>query len=84
MKGQLLILTASILWMLMCMRFWWVIDRRNRWQRHAIALAAGIGAGLIYIVGSMVITLLKVPSKSDLPAPVEQAEDIRIGPRPAK
>ena len=85
MTAQALILLASVLWLLMCLRFWTMIDRRNKWQRHAIAIAAGIGAGMIYILGSMVWTLLKIPSKHDLPPPtLHQADDIRIAPKPPK
>ncbi len=85
MTAQALILLASVLWLLMCLRFWTMIDRQNKWQRHLIAIAAGIGAGMIYILGSMVWSLLKIPSKHDAPPPVlQQADDIRIAPRPAK
>jgi hypothetical protein len=85
MTAQALILLASVLWLLMCLRFWTMIDRRNKWQRHIIAVAAGIGAGMIYILGGMVWSLLKIPSKHDLPAPVlQQADDIRVAPRPPK
>jgi len=85
MTAQALIVLASVLWLLMCLRFWTMIDRRNKWQRHTIAIAAGIGAGMIYILGSMVWSLLQVPSKHDLPAPeFQQADDIRIAPRPPK
>lgn len=85
MTAQALVLLASVLWLLMCLRFWTMIDRRNKWQRHLIAVAAGIGAGMIYILGSMVWTLLAIPSKHDLPPPVpQQADDIRIAPRPPK
>ena len=85
MTAQALILLASVLWLLMCLRFWTMIDRRNKWQRHIIAIAAGSGAGMIYILGGMVWSLLKIPSKHDLPAPaLQQADDIRVAPRPAK
>jgi hypothetical protein len=85
MTAQALILLASVLWLLMCLRFWTMIDRQNKWQRHMIAIAAGIGSGMIYILGSMVWTLLKIPSKSDLPPPVlQQADDIRVAPRAPK
>lgn len=85
MTAQALILLASVLWLLMCLRFWTMIDRRNKWQRHIIAIAAGIGAGMIYILGGMVWSLLKIPSKHDLPAPaLQRADDIRVAPRPAK
>jgi len=70
-----LILLLCVLWMLLCMRFYSVISRDNVWQRRAIAIAAGVGAGLIYFLGSMIVPLLN-------PAPeeprIEQMEDIRL------
>lgn len=85
MTAKAFILLASVLWLLMCLRFWTMIDRRNKWQRHIIAVAAGIGAGMIYILGGMVWSLLQIPSKHDVPAPLlHQADDIRVAPRPPK
>jgi len=85
MTAQALILLASVLWLLMCLRFWTMIDRRNKGQRHIIAIAAGIGAGMIYILGSMVWSLLRIPSRHDVPAPVpQQADEIRVAPRAPK
>ncbi|MBX7208588.1 MAG: hypothetical protein K1X78_09770 [Verrucomicrobiaceae bacterium] len=87
MTAQALILLASVLWLLMCLRFWTMIDRRNKWQRHVIAIAAGIGAGMIYLLGGMVWSLLKMPSSHDGPAgpaEVRQADDIRVAPRAPK
>lgn len=85
MTAQALILLASVLWLLMCLRFWTMIDRRNKWQRHAIAIAGGIGAGMIYLLGYMVWQLLQIPSPHEPPAtPVQGAGDIRVAPKPAK
>lgn len=83
MTAQALILLASALWLLMCLRFWTMIDRRNKWQRHVIAIAAGIGAGMIYLLGSMVWSLLKIPPPHEQqPVPsLRQADDIRVTPR---
>ncbi len=82
MTAQALIVLACVLWLLMCLRFWTMIDRRNKWQRHVIAIAAGLGAGMIYLLGSMVWGLLRIPDKNDTPpAKIEQAEDIKITPR---
>lgn len=83
MTAQALILLASVLWLLMCLRFWTMIDRRNKWQRHVIAIAAGIGAGMIYLLGCMVWSLLKIPSPHEqqpLPS-LQQSDDIRVAPR---
>ena len=85
MTAQALILLASVLWLLMCLRFWTMIDRRNKWQRHVIAIAAGIGAGMIYLLGTMVSSLLKIPSPHEQEAPaMRQADDIRVAPRAPK
>jgi hypothetical protein len=78
-SGQLLVLGASILWILFCMRFWYAIDREHIWQRRFIAIGAGIGGGLVYLVGTMMLQMLKEP-----PPPVEDATEIRVSAgRPA-
>jgi hypothetical protein len=83
MTAQALIVLACVLWLLMCLRFWTMIDRRNQWQRHVIAVAAGLGAAMIYILGTMVWKLLQLPPTSEAPpAAVEQAEDIKVTPKP--
>ena len=83
MTARFLILLASALWLLMCLRFWTMIDRRNTWQRRFIAIAGGIGAGMIYILGSMVWTLLRIPEEPAKPMPsvIQDAADIRVAPR---
>lgn len=58
-SGLLLVLGASILWMLLCMRFWYAIDREHIWQRRFIAIGAGVGGGLIYLIGTMMLEMLK-------------------------
>lgn len=55
------------------MRFWWVIDRDNVWQRRLIAIAAGLGGGLVYMVGVNMLEVLKV----DPPGP-RDASEIRV------
>lgn len=83
MTARFLILLASALWLLMCLRFWTMIDRRNTWQRRFIAIAGGIGAGMIYILGSMVWTLLRIPEEpaKSMPSVIQDAADIRVAPR---
>lgn len=65
------------------MRFWYVIDQEHTWQRRFIAIGAGIGGGLIYLIGVMMLQMLKEP-----PPPVVDVEtEIRVSPRastPAK
>lgn len=58
MTGKLLVLGASLLWIAFCMRFWFAIDRDNVWQRRLIAIGAGLGGGLIYLLGTMILTLM--------------------------
>ena len=58
MKDQIIIFGASLLWIAFCMRFWWVINRENVWQRRLIAIAAGLGGGLIYMFGSMAMQVM--------------------------
>ncbi|MES2737685.1 MAG: hypothetical protein V4672_15290 [Verrucomicrobiota bacterium] len=60
------------------MRFYMLISKDNTMQRRLLAIAAGLGAGLIYVLGSMIITLLKAPSPSDVPPAVEAVEAVRI------
>lgn len=78
-SGQLLVLGASVLWIALCMRFWWAIDREHSWQRRFIAIGAGVGGGLIYLIGTMMLEMLK-----DSPAAEPQSgEEIRVIARPA-
>lgn len=74
-SSQLLVLGASVLWILLCMRFWWVIDRDNVMQRRLIAIAAGLGGGLIYFIGTMMLDVLK-----EGPPPPQRGQEIRVSP----
>lgn len=73
--GILLVFGASLFWIMLCMRFWWTIDRDNVWQRRLIAIGAGLGGGLIYFIGSMMLDVIK-PG----PPPSPQGQEIRITP----
>lgn len=77
-SGQLLVLGASILWILLCMRFWGAIDREHTWQRRFIAIGAGLGGGLIYLIGTMMLEMLK---EEKAPEP-QGGMEIRVTPRP--
>lgn len=62
------------------MRFWYAIDREHTWQRRFIAIAAGIGGGLVYLIGTMMLQMLKEAPQP----PAEDATEIRVSPgRPA-
>ena len=77
-SGHLLVLGASILWIMLCMRFWWAIDREHTWQRRFIAIGAGLGGGLIYLIGTMMLEMLK-----EAPPPVQDGTEVRVMSRPA-
>ncbi|HBJ84064.1 MAG: hypothetical protein Q8M07_15760 [Prosthecobacter sp.] len=76
--GHLLVLGGSILWMLLCMRFWWAINAENVWQRRFIAIGAGVGGGLIYLIGTMMLGLLREAVQEP-----QGSEEIRVMSRPA-
>ncbi len=65
-----------LLWMLLCWRFYSVISSENIWQRRAIAIAAGLGAGLIYLLGSMLMPWLQAWVEE--PKAPKEPEGIRI------
>jgi hypothetical protein len=77
--GKALIILGCLVWIAFCMRFWLLINRRNVWQRHLIAIAAGLGGGLIYLLGTMIEVALRPPPEPS--APIEElrtGEDVRI------
>lgn len=67
-----------LLWGLLCMRFYFLIARKNVLQRRLIAIGAGLGAGLIYILGSMILTFLRTPSPVEQEREVQQVEDVKV------
>jgi len=80
--GQFGVSVLAVLWLLLCFRFWWMVGRKNPGQRHLLAIAGGLGAGLIYVLGQMVIGLLQAPTKQEAEmrdAPTS-GEAIRITP----
>jgi hypothetical protein len=66
-----------LLWLLLCLRFYTLISRDNPWQRRLIAMGAGLGAGLIWLLGSMLLPWLRLPDEA-APSTVETVEDVRI------
>lgn len=70
-SGHLLVLGGSIMWMLLCMRFWYAIDREHTWQRRFIAIGAGVGGGLIYLIGTMMLEMLKETTPPESPGGAE-------------
>jgi hypothetical protein len=63
--GEIGVMVMAVLWLLLCFRFWWLVGRRNPGQRHLLAIAGGLGAGLIYVLGHLVIGLLRAPTKQE-------------------
>ena len=70
-------IAAGLLWLAICFRFYTLIARRNIGQRRLIALAAGLGAGLVYVAANMMIGVLK-PRASIHPPTAQQAQNVRI------
>jgi hypothetical protein len=83
MTAQTGVILMCVLWVLLCFRFWSMVGPKNPGQRHLLALAAGLGAGLFYVLGSFIIGILKAPSARDL-EPVEMevgsGAEVRISP----
>jgi hypothetical protein len=67
-----------ILWLLLCVRAWLMIGGKHAWQRHLVAIGAGVGAALIYLFGGMVGKAMSVQAKLAPPPP--SSEVIRVSP----
>ena len=81
MSSQFFIIGFCLLWILMCGRMWWLMDRRHAWQRHALAVGAGLGAGLFYLLGTLLWSAVKpVPEP---PQPIT-GDTIRVSPKSKK
>ena len=68
-----------LLWALLCLRFYTLISRDNIWQRRLIAIGAGLGAGLIWLLGSMLLPFLCHTEPPPSTA-IESADEVRIRP----
>lgn len=81
-SGQLLVFGGSVLWILLCMRFWRAIDPEHLWQRRCIAIAAGLGGGMVYIIGTLMLQVLKEKPVEDAdPAAVRVQSGTAAGKR---
>ena len=80
MSSTGLLITLCLSWIFLCGRMWWTMDRRNVWQRHAVAIAAGLGAGVFYFIGSLFISATAAKAKLEPAAPT--SESVHIQPRP--
>ena len=78
MSPQVFIIGFCLLWILMCGRIWWLIDRSHPWQRRALAIGAGLGAGLFYLLGTLLWSAVKPAPEP--PAPVT-GETIHVSPK---
>ncbi len=57
----------TTLWALICLRIYTMISIENAGQRRLIAMGGAVGAALIYILASNVVTLLQTPAE-EVPA----------------
>jgi len=74
MTSQFFIIGFCLLWVFMCGRMWWVIGREHVWQRRMIAIGAGLGAAMFYLLGTTVWNSVKQPE----PPPAQSGDEIRI------
>jgi hypothetical protein len=82
MTGESGVLILAGLWLALCFRFWRLVGRTNPGQRRLLAVAGGLGAGLIYLLGHLVLGVLRAPSRNDREAmqvPLS-GETIRVAP----
>lgn len=81
MLAQAAVLLLCLLWGLLCLRFYVLISKENVGQRRIVAIAAGLGAGLLYVIGTYIAALLG-PQETASPPPAEQeireAGEIRL------
>jgi hypothetical protein len=56
---MLFVLGACVLWFLLCTSLWWRIGPKHPYQRRFIALAAALGAAMIYNSGGRIVTVLQ-------------------------
>lgn len=77
MTSQLFIIGFCLLWILICGRMWWAVGRQHKWQRHLIAIGAGLGAALFYVLGTTVWDKLK-PEEPSVP---KTGDEVKISPR---
>jgi hypothetical protein len=68
-----------LLWALLCLRFYTLISRDNIWQRRLIAIAGALGAGLIWVLGSLLLPWLRSPDPVP-EAAKESVDEVRIHP----
>jgi uncharacterized membrane protein YwzB len=62
----------TTLWALICLRIYTMISAENAGQRRLIAIGGALGAALIYILASNIVSLLQAPSTAPAPAPAEE------------
>ncbi len=74
--SSLAIPALCILWVLVCGLRWWITNPENIGQRRFFAIAAGLGAGMFWILGHLVKDVL-----FDRPASeqaIKSGQEIRI------
>lgn len=82
MLAQAAVLLLCLLWGLLCLRFYVLISKENVGQRRVVAIAGGLGAGLLYVIGTYIAGLLKPAEAGTQPPPAVQeirdAGEIRL------
>jgi hypothetical protein len=76
LTGEFGVALMAVLWLLMCFRFWLLVGKRNPGQRHLLALAGGLGAGLIYVLGTLLLGLLREPAPAQ--PELKSGEEVRV------
>lgn len=76
MTGEFGVALMAVLWLLMCFRFWVLVGKQNPGQRHLLALAGGLGAGLIYVLGTLLLGMLREPAPEE--REVQSGEEVRV------
>jgi hypothetical protein len=66
----------TLLWALICLRLYTMISTENPGQRRLIAIGGAVGAALIYLLATNIVTLLLTPSVQQ--APNTEESRIRI------
>lgn len=75
MTSHFFIVGFCVLWILLCGRMWWVIGREHIWQRRLVAIGAGLGAALFYVLATTILDSVK---KEPAPQTVPSGEEVRI------
>ncbi|MBV6501282.1 MAG: hypothetical protein CJBNEKGG_03791 [Prosthecobacter sp.] len=68
----------TALWALICLRIYTMISTENPGQRRLVAIGGAVGAALIYVLASNIITLLQIPAEAPRSPTPEQEERVKV------